>query len=318
MRIKKSDSDRRLQDDRRAKWRTQLFPFAMMAPFLVMVGVFALTPVLMTVALSFTDFDYSMTGEFVGLQNYLHIFDYPGMDQILQQTLLYVVVSVFFSVLGSIFVVIITTYYLDIVYKRKNLGLIFRVLWLIPDLTPTIVYMFMWRFIFGTEENGLINMILVSFEMSPVAWFTSFSMFLLLFTTVLRSSSGSIILFSSAISQIPENVINSAKVDGASPLTICLKIVLSYLKWPIMQKTLWSIIGSFTAYESIRLLTGGGPMGSTTTYAYYIYENAYKYQEYGYGAALSVVMVLMSCCFGLIMLRVFNVDKQIQDPRMDI
>lgn len=101
-------------------------------------------------------------------------------------------------------------------------------------------------------------------------------------------------------------------------MNICFKIVLPYLSWPITQKTLWSILGNFTTYEAIRLLTNGGPMGSTTTYAYYIYQNAYSYMTYGYGAALSVFMVMMSITMGMIMLKVFKVDKQLRTPRMDI
>lgn len=316
--VKRDATERSVRADRNALLRTQFFPLAMLMPFLIMVAIFVVVPVIIMICMSFTDYNFSLTGKFVGLENYIKIFKNPSMGKILEQTLVFVVISVILSVLGSIFVVIITTYYLDVVYKRKSLGLFFRVLWLIPDLTPTIVYMFIWRFVFGPESYGLVNKVILAGGGTPVAWFTAYSMPILLFATVLRSSSGSIILFSSAISQIPENVINSAKVDGASPLTICFRIVLSYLRWPIMQKTLWTIIGSFCAYESIKLLTAGGPMGNTTTYAYYIYENAYKFQDYGYGAALSVFMVILSCIFGLVMLRVFKVDKQIREPLMDI
>ena len=304
--------------DRRARLRVQGFPFAMMTPFLIITSIFVVVPIIIMFILSFTDFNFSMKGSFIGLRNYRQIFGYPGMGQILLQTFLFVGVSVVFSVLGSIFIVIITTFYLDIIYKRKKLGLLFRVLWLVPDLTPTIVYMFMWKFVFGAENYGLINKFLSFFGLPSVAWFTDHAMFLLLFTTILKAASGSVILFSSAVSQIPENVIQSAKVDGASSLTICFKIVLSYLRWPIMQKTLWTILGSFCTYESIKLLTDGGPMAKTTTYAYYIYQNAYDFQEYGYGAALSVFMVIMSTALGMLMLRIFKIDKQMQDPRMDI
>jgi len=304
--------------DNRAKLKTQVFPFAMLSPFLIITTIFVVIPIIIMFCLSFTDFNFSMKGSFIGLENYRQIFRYPNMGQILMQTFLFVAVSVVFSVLGSIFIVIITTFYLDIVYKRKKLGLLFRVLWLVPDLTPTIVYMFMWKFVFGAENYGFLNKCLSFFGLPSVAWFTNHSMFILLFTTILKAASGSVILFSSAVSQIPDNIIQSAKVDGASPLTICFKIVLSYLRWPIMQKTLWTILGSFCTYEAIKLLTDGGPMGKTTTYAYYIYQNAYNYQEYGYGAALSVFMVLMSAALGMLMLKIFKIDKQMQDPRMDI
>ena len=310
--------DKSVMSDRRALLRKQAFPYAMMAPFLILTFIFVVIPIGMMIYYSFTDMDFMMKPKFVGLANYKRIFAYPAIGKILQQTLIYVGVNVVFSVLGSIFIVIITTYYLDIVYQRKNLGLLFRIIWLIPDLTPTIVFMFIWRFVFGPSEYGLINKFLIFLLLEPIDFFTRNSMALLLLSTCLRSASGSIILFSSAVSQAPEHVIQAAKVDGASPLKICFKIVLPYLKWPITQKTLWTILGSFCAYESIKLLTEGGPMGSTTTYAYYIYENAFKYQNYGYGSALSVFLVAMSITLGLIMLRVFQVDKQMRKPRMDI
>ena len=317
--MEKSMKDARtLRADMRAIRRKQNFPLMMLTPFLILTLIFVCVPIILTILMSFTDMGLTLKWNFIGFSNYKRIFGYPGMEKIIVRTFLFVALNVTLSVLGSIFVVIITTYYLDIVYRRKNLGLLFRIIWLIPSLTPTIVFMFIWRFVFGPESYGLINQILQALSLPTVEWFTKGSFALLILACSLRSASGSIILFSSAISQIPDNVIQSAKVDGAGSLYICRKIVLPYLSWPITQKTLWSILGNFTAYEAIRLLTNGGPMGKTVTFAYYIYQNAYQYHTYGYGAALSVFMVGMSVAFGLFMLRVFKVDKQMRPPRMDI
>ena len=318
MKLKQKTNARTLADDKWALLRKQVFPYAMLLPFIILAVIFVVIPIGMMIYYSFTDMDYMMKPNFIGLANYERVFSYPAMGKILKTTLIYVGVNVIFSVLGSIFIVIITTYYLDIVYKRKNLGLLFRIIWLIPDLTPTIVFMFIWRFVFGPAEYGLVNKFLIALSLEPVDFFTKNSLTLLLVSTCLRSASGSIILFSSAVSQIPESIIQSARVDGASNLKICFRIVMPYLSWPITQKTLWTILGSFCGYESIRLLTEGGPMGSTTTYAFFIYENAHKYQNYGYGSALSVFLVAMSITLGMIMLKVFKVDKQMRKPRMDI
>lgn len=309
---------RRQAEDRRGERRKNRFPLLMMTPFLLMVIVFVAIPVITMILMSFTDMDPKMTWHFIGLKNFKKIFGYPKLGQIITRTLLFVGFDVVFSVLGSIFVCIITTYYLDIAYQRKNLGLVFRIVWLIPSLTPQIVYMLIWKLFFGAEGYGLINNFLALLHLPTVDWFTTSSFQLLVFVNCLKSASGSIILFSSAIQQIPQNIIQSARVDGAGNLHICRKIVLPYLKWPITQKTLWSILSNFTAYESIRLFTNGGPMGETTTYAYYIYQNAYSYYRYGYGAALSVFLVAISICLGMIMLRVFKVDKQLHKSRMDI
>lgn len=309
---------RKIREDMRQERRRLRFPFLMMSPFIILTLIFVCIPVGLMIAMSFTDMGIGLKWNFIGLANYKKIFGYPEIEKILLRTLLFVGVNVSLSVLGSIFVVMITTYYLDLVYKRKNLGLLFRIIWLLPSLTPTIVMAFIWKFVFGPESYGLINKILLALDLPTVNWFSNYSMQILMFAAILGSASGSIILFSSAIMQIPEHILQSAKVDGAGHFYICRKIVLPYLRWPIMQKTLWTILGNFTTYESIRLLTSGGPMGSTTTYAYYIYQNAYSYRTYGYGAALSVFMVALAIVFGLIMLRVFQIDKQMRPPRMDI
>lgn len=309
---------RKMREDMRQERRRLQFPFLMMSPFIILTLIFVCIPIVLMILMSFTDMGITLEWNFIGFTNYKKIFTNPEMGKIILRTLLFVAVNVCFSLLGSIFVVVITTYYLDLVYKRKNLGLFFRIIWLLPSLTPSIVMMSIWRFVFGPQNYGLINKILLALNLPAMNWFSDYSMQLLMFAACLGSASGSIILFSSAIMQIPNHILQSAKVDGASNLYICRRIVLPYLRWPIMQKTLWTILDNFTAYESIRLLTSGGPMGSTTTYAYYIYENAYYYQTYGYGAALSVFMVALSVCFGLIMLRVFNIDKQMRAPRMDI
>ena len=307
-----------IRKDMREQKRKSKFPLLMLSPFFFLVTIFIIVPVILMLVMSFTDMGLSLKWNFIGTENFEKIFGHPDIPKIIGRTLFFVAISTFFSVIGSIFVVVITTYYLDIVYCRENLGLLFRIIWLLPSLTPSVVYMFIWRFVLGPQEYGMLNKILLWLNMPSVAWFTDSAFPIVIFVCCLASASGSIILFSSAIRQIPNNIIQSAKVDGASSLYICRKIVLPYLAWPIMQKTLWSVLGFFTTYEMIRLLTMGGPMGKTTTYAYYIYQNAYIYRTYGLGAALSVFMVAMSIVFGFVILRLFRVDKQMRAPRMDI
>lgn len=307
-----------IKEDLKALRRKKVFPFLLLSPFAILALIFVVVPIILMIVISFTDMDFMLRWNFIGGANFKKMFGYPQLKAIVLRTLLFVAADVTLSVFASIFVCIITTYYLDIVYKRKQMGLFYRVIWLIPSLTPNIVYVFIWRFAFGARGYGWINNMLAFLKMDTVDWFSKYAMVLLLFITVLKSASGSIILFSSAIRQIPNSIYQSAKVDGAGNLNICFKIVMPYLKWPITQKTLYSILGNFCAYETIRLFTNGGPMGGTTTYAYYIYQNAYKFFKYGYGAALSVFLVAMSLFFGMIMLKVFNVDKQLRDPRLDI
>jgi len=312
------EKNNRKREDQRAELRKYRFSFLMSTPLLICVTLFVVIPVIIMIAMSFTSMDAGMRWDFVGLANYQKLLAFPKLKEIILRTLLFVVCNVCFSLFGSIIVCIVTTYYLDMVYQRPNLGLFYRIIWLIPNLTPQLVYVTVWRLFFGAEGYGMLNNFLTSINLPTIDWFTTSAFTILIFINCLKSASGSIILFSSAIRQVPQHILQSAKVDGAGNFYICRRIVLPYLKWPITQKTLWSILGSFTTYEVIHLLTDGGPRLSTMTYAFYIYDTAIASFEYGYGAALSVFLVCFSVILGLVMLRVFNVNKQLRSSRMDI
>lgn len=312
------DNRNKSNEERKANLRKYRFSYLMSTPLLICVTLFVVIPVIIMITMSFTKMNAGLRWDFIGFANYQKLLRFPKLKAIILRTLLFVFLNVCFSLLGSIVVCIVTTYYLDMVYKRPNLGLFYRIIWLIPELTPQLVYVTVWRLFFGAKGYGMLNNFLEALHLPTIDWFTKGSFAILIFINCLKSASGSVILFSSAIRQVPQHILQSAQVDGAGNFYICRRIVIPYLKWPITQKTLWSILGSFTTYEIIRLLTDGGPRLSTMTYAFYIYDTAIGSFEYGYGAALSVFLVLFSVILGLVMLRVFNVDKQLRSSRMDI
>lgn len=305
-------------EDRRAIRKRKAFPFLLMSPFFVVTGIFVIVPIILIFIMSFTDMDITLEWHFVGLNATLRLFRDPNLTGIVVRTLGFVALGTVSSVLSSVFISVITTFYLDTIYSRESVGVFFRTLWLLPSLTPSVVYAFIGNYIFGPTEHHLLNAIRSWLGMNAITWMAQYPEQILFMFIVISSASGSIILFSAAIRQIPAHIIQAAKVDGATPLRICRKIVLPYLRWPIMQKTLWSVLGLFCTYEIIFLMTQGGPFGRTTTFAYYIYQNAFNLKKFGTGAALAVILVVMSSLLGLLVLKVFRVEKQLQDPRMDI
>ena len=102
-----------LREDRRALRRRYRFPYLMLAPFAVFTVLFVVAPIIIMLVMSFTNMDMKMKWDFVGFKNYTKIFGYPDMGKIVLRTFLLVAIDVVFNVLGSIFVCIITTYYLD-------------------------------------------------------------------------------------------------------------------------------------------------------------------------------------------------------------
>lgn len=315
-RQKTAEADNR--EDKRAVRKRKWFPFMLMSPFFVLTGIFVIVPIILMVLMSFTDMGLSLEWNFIGLKTYTRMFADPALKDIVVRTIVFVLLGTVCSVLSSIFITIITTFYLDIVYRKQAVGVLFRILWLLPSLTPSVVYAFIWNYVFGPTEYHLMNNIRGWFGLDPVTWLAQYPQQILFLAVVISSASGSIILFSAAVRQIPNHIIQAARVDGATPLHICRKIVLPYLRWPITQKTLWSVLGYFCTYEIIFLMTKGGPSGKTTTFAYYVYQNAFNLKKFGTGAALAVVLVAMSALLGMLVLKIFKVEKQLHDPKMDI
>ena len=148
--------------------RRKLFPYKMLSPFFVLTGIFVAVPIILMIAISFSSMGLDLQWEFAGWSNYKRVLADSSIPIITLRTVLFVVICTVLSVLGSIFIALMTTYYLDIAYKRENAGLLFRIIWLIPSLTPSVVYVFIWRFVFGSNTQALINGVLDKLGIAPV------------------------------------------------------------------------------------------------------------------------------------------------------
>jgi len=125
------------------------------------------------------------------------------------------------------------------------------------------------------------------------------------------------ILFSAQINQISEDLYKAARVDGAGERSIIMDIIMPALRWPIMYITITSAIGLFSSYEFILLTTGGGPVYDTTPLSLYGYSVAFNKLQYGYGAAISLIVVIISLLLTLWLFKIFNFNKLIQPPRIE-
>ncbi|WP_099518751.1 sugar ABC transporter permease [Paenibacillus sp. BIHB 4019] len=293
----------------------KVYPYLFIMPFALLVLVFFILPAIATIIMSFTDLNASMKINFVGFDNFKRIFSDYSMPQILWNTVIFAVITLVFSLIFGLFISIATQYFL----KGKLTAVIYRVLWLIPSSIPAVVYVTFWKYLFDPTEGGLINKFLLLFQpdSDPVSWFTKIAMAIVIIATIVSTTSGGMILLSAAISSIPEDLYKAAKVDGASEKSVITKIILPSLKWPLMYITISDLIGFVSSYFFILLLTNGGPMRDTTTLSLYAYQQAFHLKYYGYGAALSLLVVLISLILTLWLLRLFDFDEMIKPSRIE-
>ncbi|MFC4303784.1 carbohydrate ABC transporter permease [Cohnella boryungensis] len=293
----------------------KIYPYLFILPFALLVVVFFILPAIATIAMSFTDLNASMKPKFVGLTNFTRIFDDYNLSQILLNTVIFAVISLAISLLFALIISIATQYFL----KGKVSAVIYRVLWLIPSIIPAVVYVTFWKYVFDPTEEGFINGILLSFgiESDPVSWFTKAAMAIVILATIVSTTSGGMILLSAAINSIPQDLYKAARVDGASEKSVITKIILPTLKWPLMYITISDLIGFVSSYFFIMLLTNGGPMRDTTTLSLYAYQQAFNLKYYGYGAAVSLIVVFISFILTIFFLRLFDFDQMIKPSRIE-
>lgn len=293
----------------------RVYPYLFIMPFALLVLVFFILPAIATIIMSFTDLNASMKINFVGFDNFKRIFSDYSMPQILWNTFVFAVITLVFSLFFGLFISIATQYFL----KGSFSAVIYRVLWLIPSIIPAVVYVTFWKYLFDPTGEGLLNKIVLFFQLEgdPISWFTKIAMAVVIIATIVSTTSGGMILLSAAISSIPEDLYKAAKVDGASEKSVITKIILPSLKWPLMYITISDLIGFVSSYFFILLLTNGGPMRDTTTLSLYAYQQAFNLKYYGYGAALSLVVVLISLILTLWLLRLFDFDEMIKPSRIE-
>lgn len=259
-----------------------------MSPFLLLVTVLYIMPALLTAVMAFTSLDSSFVWKFNGLRNFVRIFKDPNTVVIVRNTILYVLITIALTVVMDIFFAVMTTYFI----KSERAGGIFKAILMIPMITPAVVYSVLWIWLLDASESGLINQLYTALtHKPPVNWIAEHPFGVVVLATFLTSIAYGTIIFSSAIKSIPENQFKAARVDGAGELEILGSIILPNLRFHITFIALWETLGLLTNYVTIMLITNGGPGIRSEVWALSAYHKAFVEQQYGYGAAISLVLI---------------------------
>jgi inositol-phosphate transport system permease protein len=288
-------------------------PSVMIGPFLILIAVFFFLPVVLIAVLAFTNMDSAMQWEFNGLQNFAKLLSDPNLVKILQNTFVYIFFTLLINVFFGFALGLLTTYFI----QKDSIGLAVRTIWMLPRISPPVVYVLLWLWFFDPSEYGVLNSIRALLHLPPKEWLASYPMTAVILANGLIGASFGMIVFSSAIKSIPEDLFQAAKVDGASHFTIIKDIILPALRWPLMFVTIWQLLSLLTSYEYILLLTKGGPLFESEVLALYSYHTAFRHFAYGYGSAIALVQVLVALVLTLILWKVFGMGKMLRTSRIE-
>lgn len=280
--------------------------YLFLLPCLIFFVGFVIVPMFMCLFTSF--FDYTMTKfSFVGLKNYVELFQDKVFLRSLRNTVLIVVVSVPTVCAFSLWVA-------SAIYKMHGAATsFFRCIFYLPVVTGTVAVTVVWKWMFN-QYYGLFDYVLKTGGVidKNISWlgdkrFAIWCIILILFTTSIGQP---IVLYVSALGNVDASLIEAAEVDGATHFQVFWQI-----KWPnIMATTLYILvittINSFQCFALIQLLTSGGPLGSTSTIMYYIYDTAFKTYRYGYANAMGIILAIIIAVFSAIQFKVAGSDKK--------
>ncbi len=289
---------------RATRRRENISGYLFMAPSLLFFFGFVVFPMVMCLVNS--TFNYTMSDfTFIGLDNYKKLFQDPKFTTSFVNTMIIVLVSVPFTCFFSLWVA-------SLIYKMKDMYTsFFRCVFYLPVVTGSVAVTVVWKWMFNSYY-GLLNYVFQTLGIISrnVNWLGNADTALgCIITILLTTSIGQpIVLYVSALSNVEPSLVEAAQVDGANNLQTFWRI-----KWPqIMPTTLYILIittiNSFQCFALIDLLTSGGPKDSTLTIMYYIYHNAIKLNNFGYGCAMGIILAVIIAVFSALQFRFAKVN----------
>lgn len=279
----------------------KIIPYLFIAPTLSIFALFVLAPILYASYMSFFEWNGISIPEFTGLNNYERLFRDPIFWRALRNTLTYSAGVVPFSMALGLLAALSL--------NRKNLpGRAFlRTVYILPFVISAVATGTTAGWIFG-DSFGILNKILVSVGLEKVRWLSSqeTAMLTVIITTVWTQLGFNMLIYLAGLQSIPQELIESAKLDGASPRQQFLHITLPLLKPTTFLLLILNIIASFEAFDLMFVMTSGGPGYATTVLTVFIYDVAFQTQRFGYASAIGLVFMAIIMSITLVQWRISN------------
>jgi inositol-phosphate transport system permease protein len=287
-----------------------------LGPAIVLTVLFFVIPVLIDVAVSFTDLSRSLRVTEFTTEQYEKVFHGDRrLPEVIGLTFIYVFGTLaIFNVTFGLVLALTTT------ALNKVSGGFFRGVWLLPRMSPSVLYILLWLWAISPSEVGLLNQILMQvFGVDkPLDLITEAPVALIIISNGFIGASMGMIIFTAAIRGIPEHLFYAAEVDGAGTMAKIRFITLPALRWPISFVTIYQTLSLLVSFEYILLLTKGGPFYDTTVYALYVYRRAFESGQYAYGAALALFLIVIGVAVALLGWRFFDMKRLLQRPRIEV
>ena len=306
----------------RRDMREKKFVGSVITPLILYMAFWTLVPLIFGIALAFFEYSARRAGgpilgfggnnPFVGLQHFRAMLDFSSSAPLeVRQFQTGFKITILFAVLVvpiNMLVTLPLAFLIESVHKR--LKGIFRTIFFLPVLAPSVGVAIMWGFIFH-PQRGLLNAIIGLFtgKLIGINWTGNpnlvvagipVALFAIIMAYIWQDMGYNMVIFIAALQAIPQSLKDAAKIDGASDWQTFFHVVIPLLMPTILLTVVLTTISAFQVFDIIQVMTDGGPAGQTKVLLLNIYDYAFRYQRMGWAAAISFVLFLLIFSVSLI------------------
>lgn len=267
------------------RWTRFLQPFIFIGPAILMLTWALVLPTIRTI---FASFFNESSLKYVGLKNFVYVFSNPAMLTVFRNNLLWIVFGTTFTVSAGLLVAVLA--------DRSRFETVAKTIIFLPMAISFVGAGVIWNFVYAVKpitapQIGLLNAIYVGFGGQPEAWtafFTPWNNFFLIVIVIWLQTGYSMVLFSAAIKGIPMEILEAARVDGASEVQTFFRIMLPQILGTIIAVSTTIVIFTLKIFDVVWVMTGG--QYDTSVIATEFYRQYFTYNNNGIGSAIAVVL----------------------------
>lgn len=284
-------------------YNSKYAPYLFLLPSAVILLIFFFIPFFQTVGLSFLDYSTDIYNPaFTGFENYIKLFHNPVFYKVLWNTFIYLFVAVPVLAIFPLFLAVL-------INQKIRGATLYKILIYLPVIVSIVVAVIAFKWLYA--EQGILNYIVTSLGFKSIGWLTDpkYALYSVIIVTIWKGIGYYMIIYLSALMSVPNELYEACDIDGANFLTKHLTVTIPHIMPTIALVTTISAISAMKVFAEIYVMTKGGPLNSSKTIVYYIYERAFENLDLGYASAMAVVLLVIVMIFSLINIFCFERNK---------
>jgi raffinose/stachyose/melibiose transport system permease protein len=265
--------------------------FVLTLPVAVLVGVFFVFPMLSALYYSVVDFDgVDPTPAFVGFDNFTEMFTDPAVWAALKNNAIWIVVGTAAPLILGLLIAIL-------IWPVRRGSALYRLIFFLPFVLPAVTVGIVWTWIYDPVD-GSLNRALEAIGLGGLArgWLgdPKLALYAVLVTAIWGSTAFVIVIFLSALRNVDAELVDASRIDGANAAQRLVHIIVPQIMPVFLMVLTLTLVGGFSVFDIIFIMTGGGPADATDTIGTYAYDQAFQLSRIGYGTTLALLITVLS------------------------